>query len=178
MTAREKTLLREGQELLTRLIMKYDLIEKIPFEFGCERIPRAQLHMIEAIGKGYGATVTALADYFMITKGAVSQVVSKLCAKGFVAKSKGTSGGKEKPLRLTNKGRKAFDIHESYNELGPDILSCTKGYTDEEIRAFLDVLRGLDKWSGGYFAELAGNRGKRRPARLATVPKSESAGKN
>jgi DNA-binding MarR family transcriptional regulator len=69
--------MREGWELLTRLLMKYDLMAKIPFDCGRERISRTQLHMIEAIGKGRGRTVTSLADYFMVTKGAVSQVVKK-----------------------------------------------------------------------------------------------------
>jgi DNA-binding MarR family transcriptional regulator len=160
MTAKERMLMREGQELFTRILMKFDLMEKIPFVFGREPISRAQLHMIEAIGKGYGTTVTALAEYFMITKGAVSQLVSKLCAKDFVFKSKSSGGGKEIPLELTKKGWEAFRVHEGYNEFGPDIVAFSKKYTEEELRAFLGVLRGLDEFSGTLFTVLA-EKGKK-----------------
>jgi DNA-binding MarR family transcriptional regulator len=172
-TTKEKTLLRESQELFTRLLMKFDLLDKVPFIFAREAIPRAQLHMIDAIGKGHGTTVTALADYFMITKGAVSQIVSKLCARGFVSKSKSDSGGKEILLELTKKGREAFEVHEGYNEFGPDIIAFSKRYTEEELQAFLSVLKGLDELSGAFFGALAekdkGLRGESPP----TLPRRE-----
>jgi len=169
-TTKERALLRESQELFTRLLMKFDLMGKVPFCFGREPISRAQLHMIEAIGKGYGSTVTALADYFMITKGAVSQVVSKLRAKGFVSKSKSSGGGKGILLELTKRGLEAFEAHESYNDLGPDIIAFAERYTEEERRAFLSVLRGLDDLIGGLFAVLAAKAENCRDGEAASSP--------
>jgi DNA-binding MarR family transcriptional regulator len=154
MTPAEKALLREGQEIFTRLIMKFDLMEKIPFVFGRETIGRTQLHTIEAIGKGRGRTVTALADYFMVTKGAVSQVVTKLCAHGFVTKAKGPEGGKEKLLELTKKGWEAFELHENYNQISPEFTSFFRRYKAEELDAFRRILIGLDELSGRIFEEL------------------------
>jgi DNA-binding MarR family transcriptional regulator len=149
---KHRAVLTEARELFTRILMKFDLMEKIPFVFGRERLTRTQLHMIESIGKGRGASVTALAEYFMVTKGAVSQVVTKLCARGFV--SKGSGGGREKPLRLTKKGWKAFEMHEGYDEYLPELSAFTKKYTKEELGAFLRVLKGLDEMSGAIFADL------------------------
>jgi DNA-binding MarR family transcriptional regulator len=172
MTARDEALLRESQELFARILMKFDLMEKLPFIFGRESISRAQLHMIEAIGKGCGSTVTALAEYFMVTKGAVSQIVSKLCARGLVSKSRSGGGGKEVLLELTKRGWEAFEIHEGYSEFGPDIISFAEKYEREELRAFLNVLKGLDELSGRLFAELAEKSRKSRDAGIAPASPS------
>lgn len=150
-------MMREGQELFTRILMKFDLMEKIPFSWGRELISRTQLHMIEAIGKGYGTTVTSLAGYFMVTKGAVSQVVAKLGERGFVAKEKGE--GRERILKLTRKGKQAFDLHEGYGELLPEFAAFFGKYSSEELRAFLSVLKGLDEFSSSIFSSLL-ERGK------------------
>lgn len=173
--ARVPAWMREGQELLTKLLMKYDLMSKTPFDCGRERISRSQLHMIEAIGKGYGRTVTSLADYFMVTKGAVSQVIKKLCCGGFVAKEKGE--GKEILLRLTKKGLRAFDLHESYADALPELAAFAANYSEKEIRIFLRVLRDLDEMSSRIFVTLAEEGRIGASARSARSRTAASTGK-
>ena len=117
MTEMEKELVRQGWELFTRIFMKYDILEKSPVDIGTgDKFNGAQIHMIEAIGKGKGKTVTALSKYFMVTKGAISQIVSRLNKMGYITKTKRIGNDKEIILELTEKGRQAYRMHEKYNE--------------------------------------------------------------
>ncbi len=64
-------------------------LEKKPRDFGTgEKLYSAEIHMIEAIGESENenqkVSVTDIADYFGITKGAVSQTLKKLESKEFV----------------------------------------------------------------------------------------------
>ena len=155
MTEMDQDLLRQGWELFTRIFMKYDVLEKSPVDIGTgERFNGAQIHMIEAIGKKYGKTVTALSGYFMITKGAVSQIVTKLYKMGYVTKTKKKGNDKEIILDLTEKGRKAFEIHEKYNESTmPELMKLGQKYSHEEILAFLNILNDVDRMLMGFVAE-------------------------
>lgn len=143
----DEDLLREGWELFTRIFMKYDVLEKSPVDFGAgHRFYGAQIHMIEAIGKGYGNTVTALSGYFMVTKGAVSQIISRLHKMGYVAKTKRKGNDKEIILKLTEKGRTAFRLHEKYNESTvTQLMQLREKYSQAEIAAFLSILNEVDR---------------------------------
>jgi DNA-binding MarR family transcriptional regulator len=63
MSDKTKDFMKEGLALFTRILMKYDVIEKVPLDMGNgERLPASHIHMIEAIGTEYGKTVTALSE--------------------------------------------------------------------------------------------------------------------
>jgi len=146
MAETDQELLREGWELFTRMFMKYDVLEKAPVDFGDgQRFNGAQIHMIEAIGKGYGKTVTGLSDYFMVTKGAVSQIVSWLHKMGYVSKIKRKGNDKEIILELTGKGEQAFEAHEKYNgSTVAKMMQLRQKYSQAEIVAFLNILNDVD----------------------------------
>ena len=87
-------------------------MEKEPLDVGNgDKLTASHVHTLEAIGKEYGKTVTALSGYFMITKGAVSQVISKLHQEGYVAKLRKKGNNKEIILELTESGIKL--LHSS-----------------------------------------------------------------
>lgn len=140
-------LFHQGWELFTRIFMKYDLLEKSPIDLGTgDRLSATQIHLIEAVGKSKGETVTALSHYFMVTKGAVSQTVSQLTKLGYLRKIKRAGNDKEIILRLTEKGQAAFDLHEQYNRYTVQALMQFKEkYSQQEIRTFLSVLNDVDK---------------------------------
>lgn len=155
MTEMERDLIRQGWELFTRIFMKYDILEKSPVDIGMgDRFNGAQIHMIEAIGKGHGKTVTALSGYFMVTKGAVSQIVTKLHKMGYVTKTKRKGNDKEIILELTEKGRLAFEMHEKYNESTvAELMKLRQKFSPEEILAFLNILNDVDRMLMGFVAE-------------------------
>jgi len=135
--------------------MKYDILEKSPVDIGAaDRLNGSQIHMIEAIGKGRGSTVTALSSYFMVTKGAVSQIVSYLHKMGYVSKTKRQGNDKEIILELTEKGRLAFRLHEKYNESTvAELMQLREKYSQTEIATFLSILNDVDRMLMGFVAE-------------------------
>ena len=138
--------LQEGWAIFTGIFMKYDILEKAPIDLGTgDKLNAAQIHMLESIGKGYGRTVTSLSDHFMITKGAVSQIVSKLHKLGYITKTKRKGNDKEIILELTSKGQMAFGLHEKYNEgTLEDLMRLREKYSQEELQAFLNILKDID----------------------------------
>jgi DNA-binding MarR family transcriptional regulator len=144
--------MQEGTALFDRMFMKYEVMQKKPLDLGNGvKIHSAQIHMIEAVGKGYGNTVTALSGFFMITKGAVSQIVTKLCTEGYVRKTRKTGNDKEIILKLTEKGWKTFRRHREYDKPAVrGIQRIGKRYSEQEIRSFLDILEDIDRIFGRY----------------------------
>ena len=152
MDKKKAALIREGWALFTRIFMQYDIAEKRPLAVGNgETLNAASIHMIEAVGKGYGTTVTSLSNYFMVTKGAVSQTIKSLHQKGFMAKTKRKSNDKEIILELTKKGRQAFSIHEKTSESAMrNLVGAGEKYSVHELQAFLDILKEIDRLVLGY----------------------------
>ncbi len=132
--------------------MKYDILEKSPIDLGTgDKLNAAQIHMIEAIGKGYGETVTSLSDHFMITKGAVSQIVTKLHTLRYIAKTKRDGNDKKIILKLTGKGQVAFDLHEKYNRSTlNNVTQLMEKYSQEDIQSFLKILKDIDQILTGF----------------------------
>ncbi|HEX7468801.1 MAG TPA: hypothetical protein VF324_09490, partial [Methanobacterium sp.] len=61
--------------LFLRITKKFHELEKVSIDIGDgEKLYPSELHVIEAVGNGYGNKVTVLSEKFGITKGAVSQV--------------------------------------------------------------------------------------------------------
>jgi DNA-binding MarR family transcriptional regulator len=146
MSKKQEDLMQEGLVVFTRILMKYDALEKEPLDMGSgDKLHASHIHAIEAIGKEYGKTVTALSEYFTITKGAVSQVTSKLHKDGYISKTKKKGNNKEIILELTKKGWKAFEIHEKINEtVMGDLMQVGNKYSTDETASFLKMLRDID----------------------------------
>jgi DNA-binding MarR family transcriptional regulator len=141
MTENKKSqLMQDASSLITRLFMKYEITRNKPIDIGDgSRLYASQLHMLEAIGKGYGNTVTALTGYFKITKGAVSQNVTKLCTAGYILKTKRKGNDKEVILELTKKGWTAFELHENYGASAKtEMIRLGNIYTGKEILTFME----------------------------------------
>lgn len=66
---------------LVKITTKLNGLEKVPVDFGTQELLHpSEIHTIEAVGNQFH-TVTAISNYFGITKGAVSQVITKLHKK-------------------------------------------------------------------------------------------------
>ncbi len=154
----EPDFIQAGFALFTRILMKYDALEKEPIEIEGGKLYASHIHMIEAIGKDYGKTITALSAYFMITKGAVSQVVTRLYKDGYLLKTKKKGNDKEIILELTKKGWKAFETHEKINAIVRSSLKQLRHkYSADEAAAFVNILNDIDLW----FGQLSANAKKK-----------------
>ncbi len=92
-------------------------LEQKPRDYGTgEKLYSSEIHMIEAIGVSDGLSVTDVADYFGITKGAVSQTLKKLENKELVKKERDPANSSRYILGLTTKGKAAFYSHMHWHE--------------------------------------------------------------
>ncbi len=136
-------------QAFTRLYYKLKRLEKETVDFGTgDRIFASELHIIQALGKEWCHTVSDLSAHFSITKGAVSQIVTKLVQKGCIVKIRYKEKPKEIELRLTDKGAKVFEAHERlHRDLDDDFLNFVAKIPHDQVQTFFKILCQVE----GYF---------------------------
>jgi DNA-binding MarR family transcriptional regulator len=76
---------REITDLLIQMVNKYNALEKAPVKLKKgHTLYHSERHMIDNIGANPEMNITEFAESLGVTKGAISQVVSKLEKKGMV----------------------------------------------------------------------------------------------
>ena len=132
---------RQFQQVAT----KYVRIEELPIqvEEGTE-ITTREAHTIEAVGSQKQMSVTDVANTFGITKSAASQMVSKLCDKGFLEKRQAPHSNKEFQLTLTQLGHKAFDAHRHFHGADKEaLIEKLRGYSLSQIATISVLLEAI-----------------------------------
>lgn len=132
--------------VLNRVVGRLAALQQAPREYGTGvPLHGGEIHTIQAIGKSIGVNVTQLAEKTGVTKGAVSQMVSKLVAKGMVRKAHAEDNAKEVLLCLTDLGWTAFRSHEEFDM---EVLEAVREYCGDDLEtklgAFLSVMTDFD----------------------------------
>lgn len=142
----EDTQLRDTTfQLLSKIMSvtkKFNELDKISIDLGNgERLYPSELHVLNALGKGYANSVTEISHQFGITKGAVSQVVNKLFDKGLLSKKKSKGFGNEIRLSLTDKGLEAFNIQDDlHKRIEKDFFQHLGSLEQDKIDSFFELL--------------------------------------
>ena len=141
------------QSALKNLNEKVDIIYKhqsllseyssTPRDYGTGYLmTEVEAHTIGFIDDQCGITATELAEQTHRTKGAISQLIAKLEAKGLVRREAEETNKRTYRIYLTDEGKRACEIHRAYDRtqmlvMINDILQkCTL----EEIDSFFKVL--------------------------------------
>ena len=105
-------------EKFVRLVQLYEKLEKTPRSFGTdELLSSTEIHLIELIGDNKESlSVTDLARLIGVTKGAISQRLKKLEAKGLTVKKEDPQNISRSIVQLTSKGKAAFFSHKHWHE--------------------------------------------------------------
>ncbi len=148
-------LISEMSILFSKVHNKLNNLEKRTIDFGTkEKLFAAELHTIQAIGKKRGSTVTGLSELFGTTKGAVSQIISKLTEKKYVVKQRNPNNNKEITISLTEKGMQVFKAHEElHNEMDKSLLKSLESTSEEEIKSFLKILANIEKYVDAFLVK-------------------------
>ncbi len=102
-------------DLFNKILHVYSVIDKKPKEYGTgDLLYVSEIHAIHIIGSNPEINITQLAEMSGITKGAISQTVTRLVSKRYIAKYK-VINNKEVSLRLSDKGVIIFQGYESFN---------------------------------------------------------------
>ena len=136
----------ELTDCLIRILNKASAIERDPVDIGLGiSLYTSEVHVIDLIGRFPGETMTSYASRLGVTRGAISQTVKKLEAKGFLQRFRDENNKKNIRLLLTSRGEDAFSWHTAYHELVRKRLST--GITDmtqDERRLLESALRKLE----------------------------------
>ena len=128
-----------------RVASKYARIEELPIPVGDGvEVTTREAHTIEAVGSRKQMSVTDVANAFGITKSAASQMVSKLCDKGFLDKKQAPHSNKEFQLTLTPLGQQAFDAHARFH--GQDreaLMERLRGFSLSQIATISVLLEAI-----------------------------------
>jgi DNA-binding MarR family transcriptional regulator len=138
-----------------KVINIFNAIYRRPNHFGIsEPLYPSEIHTIETVGKNEGLNVTDLSDKLGVSKPAISQIINKLEKKSLVKKYKGNGNDKETLLRLTKKGRVAFDGHEEYHKnTDKEIIAAMKRMSREEYDAFENVMKKIEAYAKKLLTE-------------------------
>lgn len=135
-------------ELLDQVVTRIGSQHAAPYDFGTG-IPlyRAEIHTVQAIGENPGINVTTLAERMGVTKGAMSQTLSKLARKGLVEKKAAADNERETLLELTDLGLTAHRAHERFHMDMYDMAQRHFGdRLPEKVVLFATVLRDLNQF--------------------------------
>ena len=103
-------------DLFLQILHLYSVIARKPKDYGTgDLIYVTELHTISMVGKNKEINMTRLAEIMGVTKGAISQTISKLVKKDLIMRVN-TTNLKEVNLRLSEKGLLVYKKHESFHK--------------------------------------------------------------
>jgi DNA-binding MarR family transcriptional regulator len=131
-----------------RLVNKYNALERHPITFGTSYyFYHSERHMLDIVGDDPGLNITEFAKKAGVTKGAISQVVSKLEKKGALKRFKSEANDKEIRLELTELGKKIYAHHQSVNQDTIDYLWREfKKHPEGKIEFLMDIFSSFEQY--------------------------------
>jgi len=117
-------------------------LEKAPRKFGTEGLlSHSEIHLIEIIGDNEGLSVTDIGNVLGITKGAVSQSLKRLEAKGLSFKKTDPENLSRSIVKLTAKGFTAFWAHKHWHEtMDGGFLKYMEELSPEEVEVIINFM--------------------------------------
>jgi DNA-binding MarR family transcriptional regulator len=133
-------------DLMHKLSSKIQNREKRPNDFGTgDILYRFEIHVINAIYKNPQTTVSELSKILCVTKGAISQIISKLIRKDFITRVKDPVSNKKIYLTVTQKGTFIAERHIMFHKkMIAEMAGMLGDNKKETIALFLKFLRTLD----------------------------------
>lgn len=138
----DSNVLLSKAEILYRFNMLFSDYEQTIRDYGNGILmSMSEIHILDYINQHPGTTGTEIAEQFLITSSAVSQVVSRLEKRGYITRT--SQKNKKKFISSTPVGKQlcdnhhAFDVqalHKTYNYL---LRDCTPN----EIESFYKVMK-------------------------------------
>ncbi|ADU61609.1 MAG: MarR family winged helix-turn-helix transcriptional regulator [Pseudodesulfovibrio sp.] len=121
------------------LVEKISNTTKAHKSFGTDvNIYRSEIHIIQLIGDRGEVFISEIARLIGVTKGTVSQIVSRLEAKGLAEKSVDKNNNTRQLVCLTIKGMTAYQTHVNYHLRKHQEMECFLVSLNAENRMVLE----------------------------------------
>jgi DNA-binding MarR family transcriptional regulator len=135
------------QQKFARIVGLYEKLERTPRAFGTgELLTSSEIHLIETIGdQNEQLSVTDLANFIGITKGAVSQMLKKLEYKLLTKKYEDSENLSRSIVKLTSKGKAAYFAHKHWHEtMDGGYENYYRGLDEDKVLFLLDFLTKVE----------------------------------
>lgn len=131
---------------MERIMHKYYMSEEKKRDYGLGYpMSRKEIHTVQFIGDAPGINMKSLAEKQGVTKGAASQMISKLVDRGLVVKTRSKESEAEVELSLTDEGKKAYAGHSMYHKsIGRVWFERFAKYSDEQMDSFFEILGEME----------------------------------
>jgi DNA-binding MarR family transcriptional regulator len=142
-------------EKFTRIVKLANELEKAPRTFGTdEPLSASEIHLIEIIGDHEDPSVTDLAKWLDVTKGAVSQNLKRLENKGLTRKEEDPENTSRAIVRLTSKGKTAYYAHKHWHEtMDGGFKDYYMNLEEEKIAFLLDFMTRVEDFLNRIIAD-------------------------
>ncbi|CEO20427.1 MarR family transcriptional regulator [Paraclostridium sordellii] len=134
------------------LFNKMVWLNKFKMEKSLKEYKSSEVHCIEYIGSNVDTNVTKLAEYFYMTRGAMSKLTKKLIKKGVIESYQKPDNKKEIYFRLTEQGKEVYKIHEKlHKEFQERDKAIFEQMTEEQFDSMLSF---IEKYSSHLDGEI------------------------
>lgn len=106
-----------------------------------------EVHMVTRIEENPGITASKIAEDTYRTKSAVSQMISKLEAKGLVYREKNPENAKQHFLYVTPKGKHLSLCHKAYDEKNVPLEALIEQFGFDAVEKFADILEYMSQYT-------------------------------
>ena len=139
MNERNMEIFNRAHQKFAHIVELYQKLERMPRTYGTdELLTSSEIHLIETIGDhNENFSVTDLANFMGVTKGAVSQKLKKLEQKSLTAKREDPENSSRSIVELTSKGKAAYFAHKHWHETMDGGYEAYYKNLDEENILFL-----------------------------------------
>lgn len=130
-----------------RFILAFDQLKKNQHKSGVDKsITLNEVHLIVVIGKNQPLNLVKLSELLEVSRSAITQSVRRLIQKNLVFFDFDSNNGKNKYLRLSEKGIEVFKIHkEQQAYIEKSIFSVLNNYSEVELQTVVKLMDDIEK---------------------------------
>ncbi|HHS7744265.1 TPA: MarR family winged helix-turn-helix transcriptional regulator [Streptococcus pneumoniae] len=130
-----------------RFILAFDQLKKNQHKSGVDKsVTLNDVHLIVAIGKNQPLNLVKLSELLEVSRSAITQSVRRLIQKNLVVFDFDPNNGKNKYLRLSEKGIEIFKIHkEQQAYIEKSIFSVLNNYSEVELKTVVKLMDDIEK---------------------------------
>ena len=134
-----------------RFILAFDQLKKNQHKSGVDKsITLNEVHLIVVIGENQPLNLVKLSELLEVSRSAITQSVRRLIQKNLVVFDFDLNNGKNKYLRLSEKGIEVFKIHkEQQAYIEESVFSVLNNYSEEELQTVVKLMDDIENVWGG-----------------------------
>ena len=128
-------------------ILAFEQLKKNQHKSGVDRsITLNEVHLIVVIGENQPLNLVKLSELLGVSRSATTQSVRRLIQKNLVFFDFDPNNGKNKYLRLSEKGIEVFKIHkEQQAYIEKSIFSVLNNYSEGELQTVVKLMDDIEK---------------------------------